>query len=288
MKVTILGSGTSQGIPIVGCSCAACTSNNPKDKRLRVSVYIEIDKPHPNPPQRRGGKALSFPSPSPLGRAGEGLKILIDTSPDFRQQMLVNNITDIDAVLYTHYHVDHIMGLDDIRQINQLQRKSIDIYGNAETIEVIRRSFSYIFDPKTYKGGGIPNVNTKVITVEKFNVGHVEITPIEYFHGPTTVFGYRIGDFAYMTDCSGIPENEFGKLMGLKVLVLDALRYRKHETHFSFDEAIESAKRINASQTYFTHMTHDIVHDEANAKLPEGIELAYDGLAFVIPAQAGI
>ena len=278
MKITVLGSGTSQGIPIVGCSCAACTSSNSKDKRLRVSVYIETDAPLALSPLERAG----LPAGS-TAQAGVGLKILIDTSPDFRQQMLVNNITDIDAVLYTHYHVDHIMGLDDIRQINQLHRKSIDIYGNAETIEVIRRSFSYIFDPNTYKGGGIPNVNTKVITLDKFNIGHAEITPIEYFHGPTTVFGYRIGDFAYMTDCSSIPEKEFGKLKNLKVLVLDALRYRKHETHFSFDEAIEAAQRIKAEKTYFTHMTHDIVHDEANTKLPKGIELAYDGLSFVIP-----
>lgn len=261
MKITVLGSGTSQGIPIVGCKCPACTSNNPKDKRLRVSVYIETD-------------------PSPEGKS---LKLLIDTSPDFRQQMLNNNITDIDAVIYTHYHVDHIMGLDDIRQINQLRRKSIDLYGNAETIEVVRRSFSYIFDPNTYRGGGIPNVNTNVISLDKFKIGHVEITPLEYFHGPTTVYGFRIGNFAYMTDCSRIPEHTFHKLKELKILIIDALRYRKHETHFSFDEAIEASQRINASQTYFTHMTHDIVHDEANSKLPNGIELAYDELVIVIP-----
>lgn len=260
MKVTVLGSGTSQGIPIVGCKCPACTSKNPKDKRLRVSVFVETD-------------------PSPDGRP---LYLQIDTSPDFRAQMLVNNITDIDAVLYTHYHVDHIMGLDDIRQINQLQRKSIDLYGNAETIEVVKRSFSFIFDPNTYRGGGIPDVNTKIITIDKFKIGHIEITPIEYMHGPSIVFGYRIGNFAYMTDCSGIPETEYPKLDGLKVLILDALRYRKHATHFSIDEATEAAQKINAEKTYFTHMTHDIVHDEANAKLPEGIELAYDGLVIEI------
>jgi phosphoribosyl 1,2-cyclic phosphate phosphodiesterase len=267
MKVTVLGSGTSQGIPIVGCSCPACTSANPKDKRLRVSVFIETDTQHL--------------APSSLERAG--LRLLIDTSPDFRQQMLNNNITDIDAVIYTHFHVDHIMGLDDIRQINQLRRKSIDLYGNEETIEVIRRSFAYIFDPNTYRGGGIPNVKTNIITLDKFKIGQVEIIPLEYFHGPTTVYGYRIGDFAYMTDCSRIPEYTFGKLEGLKVLILDALRYRKHETHFSFDEAIDAAGRIGAKQTYFTHMTHDIVHDDANAKLPAGIELAYDNMEIIIP-----
>jgi phosphoribosyl 1,2-cyclic phosphate phosphodiesterase len=261
MKIIVLGSGTSQGIPIVGCSCAACTSKNPKDKRLRVSVYIEI--PLPNPPRRGGNYRL---------------KILIDTSPDFRQQMLLNKITDLDAVLYTHYHADHIMGLDDIRQINQIHKKSINLYGNAETIENIRRSFSYIFDPNTYRGGGIPDVVTKIITLDKFYIGGVEIVPVEYMHGPTVVYGFRIGNFAYLTDCSMIPDKEFSKLKGLKVLILDALRYRKHATHFSFDEAIEASRKIGAEKTYFTHMTHDIVHDESSAKLPAGIELAYDGL----------
>jgi len=269
MKIIVLGSGTSQGIPIVACTCPACTSTNQKDKRLRVSVYIEILLP--NPPRGGGNKLL---------------KLLIDTSPDFRQQMLINKITDIDAVLFTHYHADHIMGLDDIRQINQIHKKSIDLYGNAETIENIRRTFDYIFNPNTYRGGGIPDVITRIITLEEFSIDGIKITPVEYLHGPTTVYGFRIGDFAYLTDCSMIPEKEFLKLSGLKVLILDALRYRKHATHFSFDEAIEASKRIGAVKTYFTHMTHDIVHDEAGAILPEGIELAYDGLSIVIPGPA--
>lgn len=256
MKAVILGSGTSQGIPIVGCKCPACVSTNPKDKRLRVSLYIETD----------------------IKINGKPLSILIDTSPDFRQQMLVNNITDIDAVLFTHYHVDHIMGLDDIRQINQLHKKYVDIYANNETSGAIKKAFSYIFDENTYKGGGIPLVNMHVIDMKPFDVFSQKVIPILYKHGPTTVFGFRLGDLAYMTDCSFIPESEYVKLKNLKVLILDALRYRKHETHFSFDEAIEAAKRIGAERTYFTHMTHDIVHDEAEAKLPKGIKLAYDGL----------
>lgn len=260
MKVTLLGTGTSQGIPIVGCKCPGCVSKNPKDKRLRVSAFLETDAEINSKP----------------------LRILIDTSPDFRQQMLTYNITDIDAILYTHYHIDHIMGLDDIRQINQLHKKFVDVYANRETMDRIIQTFSYIFDKDTYRGGGIPDLNINEITINKFCIAGLEITPVEYFHGPNLIFGFRIGDFAYMTDCSKIPEHEYDKLKNLKVLVLDALRYRPHPTHFSIDEAVEAAKRINAKQTYFTHMTHDVVHDEVNARLPERIELAYDGLTFEI------
>jgi phosphoribosyl 1,2-cyclic phosphate phosphodiesterase len=260
MKIIILGSGTSQGIPIIGCRCPACISENPKDKRLRVSVYIEIQ----------------------TAAKDSSLKILIDTSPDFRQQMLSNKLTDIDAILYTHHHIDHIMGLDDIRQINQLHHKAVDVYSNEVTINHIKRTFSYIFDEYTYKGGGIPDINTHIISLEKFNVQGVDVIPIKYFHGPTIVYGYRIGGFAYMTDCSLIPEEEFSKLAGLEVLVIDALRYRPHPTHLSIDEAVSVSKRINAKHTYFTHMTHDLVHDEVNAKLPENIQLAYDGLTISI------
>ena len=243
MKITVLGSGTSQGVPIIGCRCETCRSLDTKDKRLRVSVYIETSGP----------------------------KILIDTSPDFRQQMLVNNITDIDAVLYTHSHVDHIMGLDDIRQINQLHRKVVDLYGNKPTIENIKRAFNYIFDENTYKGGGIPNVNTRIIALEEFDVLGIPVIPIEYYHGPTIVYGYRIGNFAYLTDCSFIPESEFEKLMGLDLLIIDALRYKPHSTHFNFEQATEAAVRINAEQTYFTHITHDILHARDNQLLPTGI-----------------
>jgi phosphoribosyl 1,2-cyclic phosphate phosphodiesterase len=215
MRLIILGSGTSQGIPIIGCKCRTCTSNN---------------------------------------------------------------LDDVDAVLYTHHHIDHIMGLDDIRQINQLHKKAVHIYGNQATIKQIRTSFRYIFDPNTYRGGGIPNVKTHAITLRKFKIEGVPITPVKYLHGKMSVYGYRIGDFAYLTDCSRIPDTEFKKLRNLKVLVLDALRYKPHPTHFSIDEAVASAKRINAEKTYFIHMTHDVLHDDVNSRLPENIRLAYDGL----------
>jgi phosphoribosyl 1,2-cyclic phosphate phosphodiesterase len=174
------------------------------------------------------------------------------------------------------------MGLDDIRQINQLHKKPVEVFANSETLNRIKQTFSYIFDTDTYVGGGIPHIKTNLITLDKFSIMGVEILPIEYDHGPAKVYGYRIGDFAYMTDCSGIPENEFKKLENLKVLILDALRYRPHPTHFSIDEATEAAKRIKANQTYFTHITHDVLHDEANSKLPDNIKLAYDGLTFEI------
>jgi phosphoribosyl 1,2-cyclic phosphate phosphodiesterase len=257
VKVIVLGSGTSHGVPIIGCNCPTCTSVNPKDKRLRVSAYI-----------------ITGPDPA----SGETKKILIDTSPDFRQQMLTNRLNDIDAVLYTHHHIDHIMGLDDVFIINLLHKKTVEIYGNEETISQIKVTFRYIFDEDTFKGGGIPDVHCNVIGLERFKIGHVEIIPIEYFHGSAIVYGYRIGDFAYLTDCSKIPEKEFSKLEGLKMLVIDALRYRPHPTHFSISEATEVSMRINAKQTYFTHFTHDVLHDEANAKLPPNIQLAYDGL----------
>lgn len=260
MRVVILGSGTSQGIPIIGCKCLTCKSTNPKDKRLRVSVYIDTGVEKEN---------------------GSGtLKLLIDTSPDFRQQMLANNLDDIDAILYTHHHIDHIMGLDDIRQVNQLHKKTVDVYGNDETINYLKKAFSYIFDETTYKGGGIPDIKTKIIKLEKFKIGSVEIIPVKYFHGPTEVWGFRIGDFAYLTDCSRIPDTVYPKLENLNVLVIDALRFRPHPTHLSIDEAVEEAKKIKAKKTYFVHMTHDVLHDEVNGNLPRGIELAYDGLTF--------
>ncbi len=261
MKITVLGSGTSQGVPIIGCSCPTCVSTNPKDKRLRVSVYIETTSPENKKP----------------------VFLLIDTSPDFRQQMLVNNFSKVDAIIYTHAHVDHIMGLDDIRQINQLNWKAVDVFGNEDTLNKIKATFSYIFDPNTYKGGGIPNITLHAITLDKFSYKGINIIPIEYYHGPTRVFGYRIGGFAYLTDCNMIPENEFEKLRNLDVMIIDALRYRKHETHFSIDESVEIAQKLKPKMTYFTHMTHDVLHDEANEQLPENIELAYDGLIIEIP-----
>lgn len=252
MKVIILGTGTSQGVPVIGCKCETCSSSNPKDKRLRTSAYIESD----------------------------GQKILIDTSVDFRQQMLKNKIDDIDSVLYTHHHVDHINGMDDLRQITQKHHKVINLYGNKLTVDEMKISFRYVFDEELISHHAVPLVKFHYIDNEKFKLGNVEIIPIECLHGNLKIFGYRINNFAYITDGSAISDDELKKLEGLKVLVINALRIRPHPTHFNLQQAIEIAKKVKPKKTYFTHLTHDILHDKINSTLPKGIELAYDGIEF--------
>jgi len=254
MKIKIVGSGTSQGVPIIGCKCDTCLSENPKDKRLRASAYIEVD----------------------------GLKILIDTSIDFRQQMLKFGITDLDVVLFTHHHVDHILGMDDLRQINQRYRKYIDIYGNKLTLNEIKISFRYALDEELKSYWCVPLVNFNYLKNEKFKIKDLEIIPIEVYHGRIKIFGYRIGNFAYITDASKIPDEEMKKLENLDVLVLNALRKAPHPTHFNLEQATEIALKLKAKKTYFTHITHDLKHDETNAMLPENIELGYDGLEIEI------
>ena len=252
MKVTILGTGTSQGVPVIGCTCETCTSTNPKDKRLRTSAYIEIDD----------------------------TSILIDTSADFRQQMLDNKFDDVDTVLFTHHHIDHIAGLDDLRQINQRLEKSIDLYGNSLTIDELSVTFRYVFDERLRSHMAVPLVDMHKIENKPFTVNGIDIIPIEVIHGRLPIFGYRIGNFAYVTDASFIAEEEEKKLEGLDVLVLNALRERPHPTHFNIEQATELAKKYGAKKTYFTHMTHEVLHDRVNAELPPGIELGYDGLTF--------
>lgn len=254
MKIILLGTGTSQGIPIIGCNCKTCTSNNSKDKRLRTSAYIEAN----------------------------GLRILIDTSIDFRQQMLTNNITDLDAILFTHHHVDHIFGLDDLRQINQRYNKFIDIYGNETTLNEIKITFRYILDKELIKYRAVPLVNFNYIDNKEFFIGEQKIIPIEVYHGRLKILGYRINDFAYITDCSNIPDIEMSKLYGLKTLVINALRRAPHPTHFNLDQAINIAKMVKPELTYFTHITHDLNYDEISSILPKNIYLGYDGLTITI------
>lgn len=259
MRVTVLGSGTSQGVPSIGCDCAVCRSTDPKDYRTRPSILIDVD----------AAPASPF--------AGAVRSILVDTSTDLRQQALANNVRRVDAILFTHTHADHIFGLDDVRGFNQRQRTPIACYGDEPTLRALRHIFSYIFLPPPQTGGGLPQLTTFEIA-GPFTLGGAEIVPVPLFHGILPVLGFRVGSFAYLTDCNRIPDTSWPLLEGVKTLIVDALRRRRHSTHFSVDEAVDVARRVGAERAYFTHICHDLPHAETNARLPAGIELAYDGL----------
>ncbi|TAE29988.1 MAG: MBL fold metallo-hydrolase [Candidatus Kapaibacterium sp.] len=250
MKFTILGSGTSTGVPLAGCGCETCRSTDTRDKRLRPSLLVE----------------------------SATTTIVIDTSADFRYQMLRLGVQKIDGVVFTHHHFDHIGGFDDLRAFNFLLRKALPIYLMEETMENLRRTFLYAFVDTGQKGGGVPVVEQNIITTAPFTVGDIEFLPIPMMHGKMRVNGYRIGNFAYCTDTNFIFEESFELLRGLDVLILDALRYDAHPTHFTVNEAIACAERIGAKQTYFTHIAHNILHADLSQRLPQGIALAYDGL----------
>lgn len=254
MRVTFLGTGTSHGVPMIGCTCATCVSEDPRDRRLRPSLYLETP------------------------RAG----LLVDAGPDLRQQALAAGIRRVDAILFTHGHADHILGMDDVRQFNALQRGAMACYGDPQTLDDIRRMFAYVFDPATPKGGGLPQLELFTIA-GPFCVADVEVQPVPLFHGRRPILGFRFGRFAYLTDCSRIPDESWPLLRDLDVLVLDALRIRPHPTHFSLDEAVEAARRIDARQTLFTHMCHDLKHADTCAGLPAAMTLAHDGLSVDIP-----
>jgi phosphoribosyl 1,2-cyclic phosphate phosphodiesterase len=262
LRITFLGSGTSHGIPMIGCRCEVCQSTDPRDTRLRPSVFLTLD---------------------------DGTAILIDTSADFRQQALTHDITHIDAVLFTHSHADHVFGLDELRRYNVLQRDAIPLYGDERTLADLRRIFDYAF--KQTEGGHeyVPRLRPFLIG-GPFNVrgpntngagaagANETIVPVPILHGARSILGYRLGSFAYLTDCSGIPETSYPLLAGVELLVIGALRDRPHPSHFTVVEAIDAATRIGASRVYFTHMNHDLGHVATCARLPAGIQLAYDGL----------
>jgi len=249
MKVTFLGTGTSQGVPIIACECTVCKSLDPKDKRLRSSILIE-DK---------------------------GSVFVIDSGPDFRQQLLRENIKKLDAVIFTHEHKDHIAGLDEVRAFNYLYRKPVDIWATKAVEKAIRTEFAYIFSETKYPG--IPEINLHEITNEKFQINETKFEPINVMHYRMPVKAYRINDFAYITDANYISDEEKKKLKGLKVLVLNALRREKHISHFTLQEAIELSNELGAEKTYFTHISHQLgLHREVANELPDHIELAYDGL----------
>ncbi len=248
-RVTCLGTGTSHGVPMIGCRCAVCRSGDPHDRRSRPSIHIAVQ---------------------------DGPAILVDTATDLRAQALANDITRVDAVLFTHAHADHVMGLDEVRRFNVLSGRRIPMYADARTGAELRRIFAYAFDPPAFQGGGIPEVSLQPID-GPLTVQGLDIVPVPVMHGPTPVLGFRVGRFAYLTDCNAIPEPSFPLLEGLDVLVLDALRHKPHPTHFSLSEAVATATRIGARQTFFTHICHDLSHAATNATLPAGMALAFDG-----------
>lgn len=254
MRITLLGTGTSTGVPMVGCPCEVCHSTDLRDKRLRVSVLIEHGADN----------------------------ILIDTSADFRQQMLVHNVTHLEAILYTHEHYDHISGFDDLRAFQFLKQKSPTCFAPESVAARLRTTFDYAFGVAKQKGGGLPQVPIIVIDERPFTVCGLEIIPIPILHGTIPIFGFRIGRFAYLTDCSEIPESSFTLLQGLDIMVLDGLRFKPHPTHLSISEAVIQAERIAPRVTYLTHMNHDVLHARAERELPPHVRLAYDGLSVEI------
>lgn len=266
IRVTVLGSGTSQGVPTIGCTCAVCTSTDPRDRRTRPSIVIELDD-SPGPAFARTVKS-----------------ILVDTSTDLRAQALARDVRRVDAILFTHAHADHIFGLDDVRRFNQIQRGAIACYADPQTVRDLRRMFSYAFDPPIQRGGGLPQLTLFSIG-GRFSLGGSEIVPIPLFHGVLPVLGFRIGQFAYLTDCNRIPDASWSLLTedgGVSTVVIDALRHKPHSTHFSVSEALDAVARLGASRAYFTHICHDLPHAETCAALPSGVELAYDGLVLTV------
>jgi phosphoribosyl 1,2-cyclic phosphate phosphodiesterase len=253
LDITILGSGTSTGVPLIGCNCEVCTSTSPKNKRLRTSIKIS--------------------SPTTT--------VIIDTTPDFRYQMLRTHTTKIDAVVFTHPHRDHYAGLDDIRPFNYFSQKSIAIYANVLTQVAIKRDFYYAFEKD--KEEGLPEMILHTIDKDAFTIGDIPFIPIHVMHRAMPVLGFRIGDFSYITDANFIPETEMEKIKGSKVFILNALRKQTHPTHYNLEQALEVVAALDIPKVYFIHFSHQIgLHDEVEASLPKGIHLAYDGMQFSI------
>lgn len=249
MKVTFLGTGTSQGIPVITCKCAVCQSADYRDKRLRVSVLVET-----------GDKT-----------------IVIDSGPDFRYQMLRAGVKDLDAILFTHEHKDHVAGLDDIRPFNYLLKKNIDIYATERVQHALKREFSYIFAEAHYPG--LPQIDLHTITDVPFYVGDTKVIPLNIMHYKLPILGFRIGDFSYITDAKTIVDETLDKVKGTRILVVNALQREEHISHFTLDEAIAFSQKVGAETTYFTHISHNLgLHASVEKDLPTNIKLAYDGL----------
>ncbi len=249
MKITFLGTGTSQGIPVIACDCAVCRSTDPHNKRLRTSVWIQV----------------------------KGKSFVIDTGPDFRQQMLRANVREVDAAIFTHQHKDHTAGLDDIRAFNHRQQMDIPLYGRESVLNQIQSEFAYAFSEQRYPG--VPHFELHPIENKPFEVSGVTFTPIEVMHHKLAVYGYRVGDFTYITDANYISEEEQQKIRGSKVLVLDTLQKEPHLSHFTLSQALELIARLEVPQAYLTHISHKLgLHAEVEKELPANVRLAYDEL----------
>ena len=252
MQITFLGTGTSHGVPVIACDCEVCQSDNPKNKRMRTSIHIKSKE----------------------------YNVLIDTPPEMRLELINNNIKRVDSVLMTHSHADHIMGFDDIRALNWFQQKEMPVYADKKTLKNIKRVFPYIFSEEN-PGGGVPQVILKEIKKELiFKDLKVKAVPI--YHGDNKILGYRINNFAYLTDCSKVPEHSFELLNGVEYAAVDALRFEKHPTHMSVDEAVQLINDLNLKHGYLTHISHRLDHDKLNEYLPEHVSPAYDGLSIDI------
>ncbi len=249
LTITFLGTGTSSGVPMVACDCGVCKSNDAKDQRLRSSILVQSSK-------------TSF---------------VVDTTPDFRYQMLREQVKKLDAVLYTHPHKDHVAGLDDVKAFTFVSGNAMEIFANELTQEALKREFYYIFTDKKYPG--IPQVNINTIDLTPFSIGDIPVIPILVWHLNMPVLGFRFGDFTYITDANRMEETEKDKIKGSKTLVINALRHKKHLSHFTLDEAIDLVQELNVPQAYFTHISHQLgKHQQINSELPNGVELAYDGM----------
>lgn len=248
MRLTFLGTGTSTGVPIVGCHCSVCTSSSSFDKRTRPSLLVEYS----------------------------GRSVVIDTTPDFRVQALREKITRVDAVLFTHAHADHVLGLDDVRPYYFRQENPIPLYADSRCMESLQRIFTYIFEPN-YPYGGILRIEPHLID-GPFELWNQRLIPLPVLHGNLPVLGFRFNNVAYVTDFSTVPEGTFQLLEGLDVLILDALRHKPHPTHSTVEQSLGIVERLKPARAYFTHIAHELGHEETNAKLPPGVRLAYDGL----------
>ncbi|MCQ2959467.1 MAG: MBL fold metallo-hydrolase [Bacteroidales bacterium] len=249
MHGIFLGTGTSQGVPVIGCNCVVCNSSDPRDNRLRTSFFLDV----------------------------EGVHIVIDAGCDFRQQMLRNHIVSLDALLITHEHKDHLAGLDDIRPFNFMHFTPLPIYAEHRVVEAIKREFAYVFVENPYPGS--PMMNVQEITVQPFEFKGIKIQPLRVNHLKLPILGYRVGQFAYITDCSFIPEETMEMLDGVECLVINALRFEEHYSHFCVSQALEVINKVKPKQAYLTHCSHDIgFYEETSLILPENVFLAYDGL----------